>query len=75
VRKGRAFLQRDRLAGTAAPILLESAQPLLLALACFCWGRLGRLCIELLGVLQGISRELVSLLAEFVSGSMICLAV
>jgi hypothetical protein len=46
-----------------------------LAFLCFRVGRLSRCCIELLGVLQGIPRELVSLLAEFVSGSMICFAV
>jgi len=68
-------LWHDRLVGTAAPILLECAQPLLLAFPCFRGGRLSRWCIELLGVLQGIPRELVRLLAEFVRGSMICLAV
>jgi len=68
-------LWRDRLAGRAAPILLECAQPLLLGFSSFRCGGLGRWCIELLGVLQGISRELVSLLAEFVGCSMICLAV
>jgi len=46
-----------------------------LAFPCFRVGRLSRCCIELLGVLQGIPRELVSLLAEFVCGSMICFAV
>jgi hypothetical protein len=46
-----------------------------LAFPCFRFGRLSRCCIELLGVLQGILRELVSLLAEFVRGSMICFAV
>ena len=45
------------------------------AFPCFRFGRLSRCRIELLGVLQGIPRELVSLLAEFVSGSMICFAV
>jgi hypothetical protein len=37
-------------------------------------GRLSRCRIKLLGVLQGVPRELVSLLAEFVSCSMICFA-
>ena len=46
-----------------------------LAFPCFRYGRLSRRHIELLGVLQCIPRELVSLLAEFVSGSMICFAV
>jgi hypothetical protein len=46
-----------------------------LAFPCFRFGRFSRCCIELLGVLQGIPRELVSLLAEFVRGSMICFAV
>jgi hypothetical protein len=45
-----------------------------LACPCFRFGRLGRLRIELRGVLQGFPREFVSLIAEFVSGSMICLA-
>ena len=45
------------------------------AFPCFRFGRLSRCRIELLGVLQGFPRELVSLLAEFVSGSMICFAV
>jgi hypothetical protein len=38
------------------------------AFPCFRFGRLSRCRIELLGVLQGFPRELVSLLAEFVSG-------
>jgi hypothetical protein len=46
-----------------------------LAGRCFRFGRLSRFRIELLGVLEGIPRVLVSLLAEFVSGSMICFAV
>jgi hypothetical protein len=46
-----------------------------LVIPCFRFGRLSRRCIELLGVLQGIPRELVSLLAEFVSGLMIFFAV
>jgi hypothetical protein len=46
-----------------------------LAFPCFRCGRLSRWCIELFGVLQGFPRELNSLLAEFMSGSMICLAV
>ena len=64
----------DRLVGTTPSILLQYAQPLLLAFPCFRCARHSRWCIELLGVFQGIPRELVSLLAEFVSGSMICLA-
>ena len=46
-----------------------------LAFLRFRFGRLNRCRIELLGVLQGVPRELVSLLAEFVSGSMFCFAV
>jgi hypothetical protein len=46
-----------------------------LAFPGFRLGRLSRRRIELLGVLQGIPREFVSLLAEFVSGSVICFAV
>jgi len=50
-------------------------QLLLLALPCFRRGRLSRCRIQLFGVLQGFPRELESLLAEFMSGSMIRLAV
>ena len=39
-----------------------------LAFPCFRCARLSRWCIKLLGVLQGIPRELVSLLAEFMIG-------
>jgi hypothetical protein len=46
-----------------------------LALLCLRLGRRRRCRIELLGVLQGISGELVSLPAELVSGAMICFAV
>jgi hypothetical protein len=46
-----------------------------LALPCFRLGRLSRCGIQLLGVLQGIPRMLVSLLAEFVGGLMISFAV
>ena len=46
-----------------------------LAFPCFRFGRLSRCCLQLLGVLQGIPRVLVSLLAEFVGGLMICFAV
>jgi hypothetical protein len=46
-----------------------------LAFPCFGCGRLSRRRIELFGVLQGLARELESLLAEFMSGSMVCLAV
>ena len=46
----------------------QYAQFLLLAFLCFHCGRLSRWCIKLPGVLQGIPRELVSPLAEFVIG-------
>jgi hypothetical protein len=46
-----------------------------LAFPCFSFGRLSGCCLQLLGVLHGIPRVLVSLLAEFVSSLMICFAV
>ena len=46
----------------------QYAQLLLLAFLCFHCGRLNCWCIKLLDVLQGIPRELVSLLAAFVTG-------
>jgi hypothetical protein len=46
-----------------------------LAFPCLRFGRLSRCRIQLLGVLQGFPRVLVSLLAELVRGLMICFAV
>jgi hypothetical protein len=45
-----------------------------LACPCFRFGGVSRCRIELLGVLQGIPRKFVSLIAQLVIGSMICFA-
>jgi hypothetical protein len=44
------------------------------ACRCFRFGGVSRCHIELLGVLQSFPRKFVSLIAQFVSGSMICFA-
>jgi hypothetical protein len=61
---------KKTLAESAKGKVLSGQYPqlLLLAFPCFRCARLSRWCIKLLGVLQGIPRELVSLLAEFVIG-------